>query len=341
MRFRVLPGLVGGLLTIGCAPASVDQPAADPSGMVDHHVHLLSPTLVADWKALGVPFSRPDSIYTSAATLFTGDSASLDLAVLLPMGHLYGMEDFRGAMRLSEAEEAARTRGENAHVAAEAARYPGRAVAFCSVAVFRPYADEELRYCLDSLPTAGLKLHLAASGADLTDEAQLDRLVILFARAESAGLPVLLHFDPQRRGLEVADVERFIARVLDPRPGLELYLAHLGGSGGYGPWTRSVFGAFRQWMLRNPGRPVFAELSAVLLEAESEGVPASTDEEARALGEDLRALGLERVVFGTDYPVFDPRRYRAALAARTGLTGDELATIAGNRGPLLRTLGGR
>jgi len=43
-------------------------------------------------------------------------------------------------------------------------------VAFCSVAVFRPYADEELRYCLDSLPTAGLKLHLAASGADLTDE---------------------------------------------------------------------------------------------------------------------------------------------------------------------------
>ncbi len=66
MRFRVLPGLVGGLLTIGCAPASVDQPAADPSGMVDHHVHILSPTLVADWKTLGVPFSRPDSVYTSA-----------------------------------------------------------------------------------------------------------------------------------------------------------------------------------------------------------------------------------------------------------------------------------
>lgn len=341
MRLPALAALGATLLGAACGPAPVDQPAADRPGIVDHHVHIMSPTLVADWKSLGVPFSRPDSIYTSAATLFAGDSASLDLAVLLPMGHLYGMEGFRDAMGLSVSDEAARTRGENRHVAAEAARYPGRAVAFCSVAVFRPYADQELRYCLDSLPTAGLKLHLAASGADLTDEAQLDRLAAIFAAAESARLPVLLHFDPQRRGLEVADVERFISRVLDPHPGLELYLAHLGGSGGYGPWTRSVFGAFREWMLRNPRRPVFAEVSAVLLEAESEGVPASTDEEARALGEDLRALGLERVVFGTDYPVFDPRRYTAALAARVGLTGEEVAAIAGNKGPLLRALDGR
>lgn len=309
-------------------------PTAGPP-VIDHHVHVLSPRLVADWKSLGVPFSRPDSVYTSAASLLEGDRATVGQAILVPMAHLYGMADFREAMKLSLEDEATRVRGENRYVAGEAARYPGQAVALCSVAVFRPYADQEIQWCRDSLRSAGLKVHLAASGADLSDEAQLGRLAALFAMAEAEHLPVLLHFDPQRRGLDVGDVERFITRVVDPHPNLELYLAHLGGSGGFGAWTQSVFRVFREWIGRNPDRPVFMEVSAALLEEESEGVPATTEAEGLALGEALRAVGLARVVFGSDYPVFDPRRYAAALAARTGLSPEELRSVLGNRGPRL------
>lgn len=309
---------------------------ANAPAVRDHHVHILSPALVADWKSLGVPFSRPDSIYTSAVTLFTGSGAPLDQAILVPMAHMYGMEDFREAMRLSPTDEANRTRGENLHVAAEAARYPGQAVAFCSVALFRPYADQEIQYCRDSLHSAGLKFHLAASGSDLTDNVQLDRLAALFGMAEAAGLPILLHFDPQRQGLDAPDVQRFIETVIEPHPALELYLAHLGGSGGYGRWTRTVFRVFSEWMLRHPDRPIFVELSAVLLEEESEGVPASTEAEARMLGEDLRTLGLNRVVFGTDYPVFDPERFAVTLTRGTGLTPGEVSGVLRNSGPLLR-----
>lgn len=324
-------------LGAGCESAPVYQAEAVP-GAVDHHVHLLSPGLVADWKGLGVPFSRPDSVYISPAALLEGDSASLGRAVLVPMAHLYGMGEFRGALKLSVADEEARVRAENDHVAGQAARYPARAVALCAVGVLRPYADRELARCRDSLGVAGWKFHLAASEMDLTDTTQLARLRDLFGQAAAAGLPVLLHFDPQRRGLEVEHVRRFIDQVVAPHPGLELYLAHLGGSGGYGPWTRSVFGAFREWMLTVPDRPVYVELSAVILERASEGVPATTDEEAALLADDLRALGLHRVVFGSDYPVFDPGRYVSVLVSRTGLTPDEVRGIVSNRGPLL---GGR
>ena len=326
-----------GLVSIARADplaAQAQTPAAP--AVIDHHVHILSPQLVADWKSLGVPFSRPDSLYTSASSLFEGDGAIVDRAVLVPMAHLYGMADFREAMKLSPKEEAARVRGENEHVAREAARYHGRAVALCSVAIHRPYADQEIQFCLDSLHSAGLKFHLAASGTDLTDETHLDRLTGLFHMAQAESLPVLLHLDPQQRGLEVSDVERFVTRVLNPHPNLELYLAHLGGSGGFGAWTQSVLLVFREWMDQHPDRPVFVEVSAALLEEESEGVPASTLEEGRALGEALRAVGLDRVVFGSDYPVFDPRRYSAALAGRTGLSAREVRSILANRGPWLR-----
>lgn len=331
--------MVLGLIAIGpvrITPAGPRAAQAQTPVVIDHHVHILSPRLVTDWKSLGVPFSRPDSIYTSAFSLLEGDSATVTQAVLVPMAHLYGMADFREAMKLSLDDEAARVRGENEHVAREAARYRGRAVALCSVAVFRPYADQEIRFCRDSLHAAGLKFHLAASGADITDEAHLNGLATLFSMAETERLPVLLHFDPQRRGLEVNDVERFILRALDPYPRVELYLAHLGGSGGFGAWTQSVFQVFREWMAQHPDRPVFVEVSAALLEEESEGVPASTPEEGLALGEALRAVGLNRVVFGSDYPVFGPRRYSAALASRTGLSATEVRSILANRGPLLR-----
>jgi len=69
----------------------------------------------------------------------------------------------------------------------------------------------------------------------------------------------------------------------------------------------------------------------VILEDESEGVPPTTTDEAASLGSDLRRAGLGRIVLGSDFPVFDPRRTLALLSERAGLTPAELATIAANR----------
>jgi predicted TIM-barrel fold metal-dependent hydrolase len=313
--------------------------APERAPWVDHHVHLLGPDLLRDWKALGVPFSRRDEIYLSAAGLLGAvgaETPAVGGVVLVSMAHMYGRSGFRAEMGLPIEEERARAARENDHVAREAARTPGRAVAFCSVAALRPYAEAELDRCHAELHAAGVKLHLAASDVDLTDASHLEAIGRILARAEARGQPVLLHVDPQRRGLVAADIARFARTVLEPRRELTLIVAHLGGSGGYGPWTRQVFGTLVDWLeerrIAGDPRPrVFFDTSAVILEEESEGVPPTTPEEAAALGPDLRRAGLGRIVLGSDYPVFDPRRTLALLGERAGLTPGEIATIAANR----------
>jgi predicted TIM-barrel fold metal-dependent hydrolase len=305
----------------------------------DHHVHLIGPDLLRDWKSLGVPFSRSDEVYLSAAGLLgpgAGAPPAAEGVALISMAHMYGRSGFRAEMGLAIEEERARVARENDHVAREAARTPGRAVAFCSVAILRPYAEAELDRCHAEHSTRGVKVHLAASDVDLTDPVHLETLGRILARAEERGQAVLLHVDPQRRGLVADDVARFARTVLEPRSELTLIVAHLGGSGGYGPWTRQVFTTLVDWLeerrAAGDSRPrVFFDTSAVILEEESEGVPPTTAEEAAALAADLRRAGLDRIVLGSDYPVFDPRRTLELLGERAGLTAEEVAAIARHR----------
>ena len=325
----------------GChgTPRSQAPPPATPT-LADHHVHLLSPDLLRDWAAVGVTFSRAPSVYTTAEGLLT---SSLDQALLVPMAHLYSSAWLREGLKLTEDQERECVQKENDHVAREAGRYPGRAVAYCSVGLFRPYTWDEIRRCRETLGSPGIKLHFASSGVDLRNEDHLAEIGRLFAWAEREKVPLLVHFDPQARGLEVEDVERFIARVLTPHEKLEILIAHLGGSGGYGPWTQSVFRAFVSWLeeeaRQGRARPGVAfDLSAVILEEESEGVPPTTPEEAAALAEDLRRAGLARVVFGSDYPVFDPQRYLSLLQTTLRLSPEGLETLRSHRLPVLARL---
>lgn len=329
------------LLQRKATPAPQPVRPEPPSPTADYHVHLLGPGLIADWKSLGVTFSRADAAYLEATRLLepAGDAAPpLDFALLVPMGHLYGNSEFRAGLELSLEEERARLAAENDHVAREAARHPGRALALCSVSVLRPYAWEEIRRCRGELGSAGLKLHLASSEVDLREPEHLTRVAEIAAWAERERVPLLIHLDTQRRGTQAADVERFARVVLEPHPKLVVIVAHLGGSGGFGRWTQSVFATLVDWLearaaAGTPHEGIYFDLSAVILERESEGVPPTSNEEAAALGTALRRAGLDRLLLGSDYPVFDPRRTAELLVERAGLTHDELAHLLANRAP--------
>lgn len=306
-------------------------------GAVDHHVHLLGPDLLRDWRLMGVTFSKPDDTYLTARSVLgppgpVGPESAVERAVLVPMAHFYGDPELRAAAGLSLDQERERVARENDHVAREAARYPGRAMALCSASVLRPYARAELERCHAAHSAAGIKIHVGSSGVDLRDPAHLETLAGFAAWAERERLPVLLHLDPQRRGTTVADVDRFAKIVLEPHPELTVLVAHLGGSGGYGPWTRSVFQTLTAWRERvekgeKRPRRLYFDLSAVLLEKPSEGVPATTPEEARTLAADLRATRFDRIVLGSDAPVFTPQGTVQALRTLAGLTPEELRTI--------------
>ncbi|MFN0097139.1 MAG: amidohydrolase family protein [Gemmatimonadaceae bacterium] len=327
--------LVAGMIGAACgrsSPADDRPEAAARSGIIDHHVHLLGPDIMRDWRAIGVTFSRADSVYTGLVALNNTGADSIALAVLVPMGHLYATEDFAYAFKLDRAEEAKRVARENDHVAAQAARFPGRAVALCSAPALREYAMAEFARCRDSLGVAGIKLHLASSQVDFRDTAHLAAISRIVAWATESDLPLLVHVDPQRRGLDSLDVKRFVREVIGPLPRATIVIAHLGGSGGYGGWTRTVFGVTRRWqdsVERAEQRPraLYYDLSAVVLEAESEGVPATTPEQITQLAADLREAGMSRLVFGSDYPVFDAVRGVRVLREKVGLTDEEVAAI--------------
>ncbi|MBZ0100840.1 MAG: amidohydrolase [Thermoanaerobaculia bacterium] len=353
MRTRGLALALAALAALGCRSSSPGPAPAAPAGGAgtatspapvagsdshDHHVHLLSAGLIRDWKALGASFSRPDSAYLSADALLgppAGDPAArppVDRAVLVSMAHLYGHPEFRAGLALTPDEERLRAAAENDHVALQAARYPGSAVAFCSVSALRPHALAELTRCRREHGVGGIKLHLANSGIDLREASHLAAVAALADFALAERVPILLHLDPQLRGHTVADVAHFARIVLAPRPELTVIVAHLGGSGGYGAWTRSVFATLREWLAERaaneaPAPRIWFDLSAVLLERESEGVPATSPEEAARLGADLRDFGFERLLFGSDAPVFHPDDTARLLVERAGLTPAEVAEL--------------
>ena len=310
-----------------------DAASVEPVAGTDHHVHLLGPDLIRDWKAIGIPFSRPDSAYLIPDSVLT----RVDRAVLVPMGHAYGNTELRTALALSVDEEERRVARENDHLLAQAARFADRTVALCSAPVLRPYALRELERCITA-GGAGIKLHLAASEIALRDTSHLGSILQLAGWAAAESLPVLLHLDTQRRGTEAEDVDRFLRVVIEPHLDLVVIIAHLGGSGGYGAWTRSVFRTANAWLAErfaadDPRPGIHFELSAAILAEESEGVPATTEREAAALAADLDEFGTDRLLFGSDAPSFDPARYAALLVERGVLTREEVATIA-RRSPL-------
>lgn len=301
--------------------------------LADHHIHVLSPELVQDWKALGVPFSRADTAYTSISAILADTTVR---AFLISMAHIYGSSEFRSALNLSSDAELRRVQQTNDHVAGEVARNRSKYVGFCSVPLLRPYALVELQRCRDELHLAGIKLHLPASGVNLTVPEHLRAVATVAALASDEQRPLFVHLAPVEGELSDSELQAFIEHVVEPNPELKLYLAHLGGNGGYRISAQRSIQAFTDLLHRdaaNTQRTIYFELSGGLLTRRTDGVPASSSVDAHQLATDLRALGLERVLFGSDYPVFDPREFWAALNELLPLTSTELAQVMRNTAP--------
>jgi hypothetical protein len=166
------------------------------------------------------------------------------------------------------------------------------------------------------LALEGLKIHLPSSGIRLRDPQHRRLLAEYAARAEQERRPILIHLVPVESEASAEEARSFVEEVVRPHPELELYLAHLGGNGGYRISAQRVVEAILAFYAESgehAQRPIHFELSAALLTRRTDGVPASSSHEIQALARDLRRLGLERVVFGSDYPVFDPVEYARAL----------------------------
>jgi predicted TIM-barrel fold metal-dependent hydrolase len=167
-----------------------------------------------------------------------------------------------------------------------------------------------------ALDPAGVKLHTIGQRLDPDDPG----LRPLFAWCASQGSPVIAHCGPDRHGRDFATPAAF-APVLRRFPDLPLVLAHLGGAS----W-REVPALAAEF----PG--VRFDLSEIVSWTGSERGPSPAE-----LGGLVRAVGPDRVLFGSDFPWYDPAEVIARVETLPGLGDAERALVlGGNAAELLR-----
>lgn len=353
VRRFALPALA---LVAGCAQgqpdAAAQDDAAEPAHVVqsaDHHLHIRSAAAAAhqdravnalDEDPAEGP-AEPSQATTAADVIAALDTAGIDGGVVLSNAYMYGMPE-------ADVADAARlVREENDYVASEVAHYPSRLVALCSVNPLADYALAEVERCGTHGGFAGLKLHLANSDIDLRDDGDRAQLGRVFAAANDGGLNVLVHMRTRSEEYGADDVRLFIEDVLSHAPDVGVQIAHMAGWGGYDDATDAALGAFVEAFadgaITNPS--VTFGLGAVVFEPAAAGADTALGNLVRSnnrrLANRVRQLGLDRVVYATDWPSWPPvadpsqgiARNMTLIRSALPLTDVEMESVFANVGP--------
>jgi predicted TIM-barrel fold metal-dependent hydrolase len=203
--------------------------------------------------------------------------------------------------------------------ACEAAAEHPRLIPFIAVdpvAMDPPATIEHVRRMHRDHGAKGIKIHPVLQGLDPTDRAWWP----VFETCAELGLIVLSHSGPARPGGISAEPTAF-ASLVGHLPGLSLVLAHAGG----GAW-RSTPQAANEL----PG--VWFDVCEII-ERTGSTVGPTLDE----LGALIATIGPERVIFGSDFPWYEPAHSLEVLRSLPGLTSHEIDAVAG--GNAARLLG--
>ncbi len=305
--------IAAALLLAACASKEPASKASAP--LVDYHQHLVSPAF-----APIVKLPARDG----AALVSELDAAGIGQAVVLSVGYSFADE------RKGLADPDRLTREENDWTSAEVAKHASRLVGFCSANPLRLAALAELERCLGLPGMAGIKLHLGNSGISLRDPAHLAVVQGVFGLAQRRGAAVLVHMRA-RGGSDYGaeDARIFLDKVLPVAPGIEIIVAHLGGSGpGYPPQNDEVVAVFAAAADRKDPR-----IGKLFFDVATNVTEDITPAEAQLVAERLRRVGLTHILYGSDLspPGGSIRRGWEIFHSKVPLTKDELQQIANNR----------
>ncbi|MBI4427920.1 MAG: amidohydrolase family protein [Ignavibacteriales bacterium] len=298
------------------------------SPLADHHQHLFSPAIV-------------DSLFKGSATIkpilardIIGllDSAGIQRAVLLSVAYLYG----RPSRNIQE--EYTKVKAENDWTGAQAALYPDRLSAFCSVNPLKEYALEEIDRCAkDQRLRSGIKLHFGNSDVQLDSAEHVEQLRRVFRKANEHRMAIVAHMRPsisKGRPYGAQQARIFLEQILTVAPHITVQIAHLAGTGpGYNdPPADSALAVFIQAIINKDERTknLWFDITTVVEPSISAGT-------AALLASRIRQIGASRVLYGSDAAVGDNLRPRQSWAAflRLPLTEEEFKTIASNLAPYL------
>lgn len=297
------------------------DPEEPPTPRADHHIHVRSATasqaLAQIQRVLGdTSQAVPPSIRADEVVALL-DSARIEHGTLLSVAYFFGMPD------VDIADEYAKVRAENDFVAEQAAQYPDRLVAFCSVNPKADYALKEMERCAMNGNIGGLKLHLANSDVDLRDSTDTVRLATVVAEANRLGLPSVIHLWTRTPNYGRPDAEIFIDDVLPEAPDIPVQIVHLGGAGVFNAVSDSAMAAFEEAVTNHPDRMenVVFDIGAAAVNP----APAVANDNTaqvkrirqinRNLARQIETLGAEWFVFGSDYWARQPPDYVETIRA--------------------------
>lgn len=170
----------------------------------------------------------------------------------------------------------------NDFIHSQAAAHPGRLLGLATLHPDMPHPEDELRRALD-MGLLGVKVHNDMLKIAVDDT----RMDGIFAACEGV-CPVLLHMGDKRYHY---DNPGQIPGILRRFPRLRLICAHMGG---YSEWEEA-----RRYLLHEN---VFVDCSSSFWWLGSE-----------QMRELILAFGTERVLFGSDFPMWDPGEELALL----------------------------
>ena len=313
----------------GCTvPSLLDaqkKEAAAPAEITDHHVHVMSPAMIAMWKSMGIPFGKPDAAYADMDSII--NRLGTKNMKLISMAYVYSSGEFgTGQGNIRDM-----VRAENDYLALQKSKYPATIEAYYGIDPMADFAMEEIVRCNDSLKLEGLKLHFNASQVYLTERKYQEKVKQVLGYAADHQIPVLLHFDNSHRRFGMPDLEILSDSILAFIPKTHLQIAHLGTSGGFNSRTKSFIDAYLE-LIRDPAHPlhrhqVVFDISAVALDKDSDGVPRLDEEAFEELAIYLRKVGMNKLVFATDYPLYSSRDYLDVLRKKVQLSEEEIEVL--------------
>lgn len=317
-RLPVLWCAAAALAWSGVASAAPAAPGgAVPAAMpvADHHQYVYSPAAAAFMSATSAmhPVSAQDLIPQL-------DAAGIERAAVLSVAYVYGQP------ARSLAEEYARVRAENDWAARQAAEYPERLVALCSVDPLRDYALAELARCAASPEFGrGIKLQPASGGALLDDPQQVERLRRVFRSANARGMAIVLQL--QETG--VREARLLLEQLLPHAPDVPVQVAYTGDK----PGARDASAQLAALaVLADAAARRDPRMRHVWVDVTAFARPGLSAADARRLVRRLRQVGMERVLYGSDTEIGMDVRPRDAWAAFRSLplTDAEAARVANN-----------
>lgn len=292
----------------------------------DHHQHLFSPAVAQ------MVTGQPQGV---AAADLVGllDQAGIRRAAVLSVAYMFGSPG-----RTVE-DEYAKVRAENDWTAEQAARYPERLRALCSVNPLKEYALEELARCAANPNLRhGLKLHFGNSDVQLENPAHAERLAQLFRLANERRMAIVVHMRASidnKRPYGAGQARIFLERLLPLVPDVVVQIAHMAGSG---PGYADVSAHAAMAVLAEAAEKRDPRMRQVWFDVATSADFRFSAENGAMLVKQIRQVGASRILYGSDGavpPNLMPRDGWAAFR-RLPLTNTEVETIAKNVAPYLR-----